>query len=228
MDVPPQAEPQAPIDPAGSTPESNEDVEVAAVAAEAAEAEAVGGLPGLLLSPSLAGLYVIVEQASPEDALLEEASLEEEGSQIEPAPPPAALTVIDVDDPAIGRRRAPPSRFIPERAPALGRSKRKQPAPPPNLGPPIHLKHEDVAKGLIRCPSCTSALHVGDGCALQVCRRYDHPGGGWFYFCFHCRESLGEGGRHCNKCPYDNDPETRQLVKKRNNVKARRNPIELD
>ena len=40
MDVPPQAEPQAPIDPAGSaTPESNEDVEVAAVAAEAAEAE---------------------------------------------------------------------------------------------------------------------------------------------------------------------------------------------
>ena len=65
--APPHAEPtQAPIDPAGgATTESNEEVEVAAEAVEAAEAEAVGGLPGLLLSPSLAGLYVIVGRGAP-------------------------------------------------------------------------------------------------------------------------------------------------------------------
>ena len=61
MAAPPQAEPtQAPIDSAGgATTESNEAVEVAA------EAAAVGGLPGLLLSPSLAGLYVIVGRGAP-------------------------------------------------------------------------------------------------------------------------------------------------------------------
>ena len=32
---------------------------------QAAEAEAVGGLPGLLRSPSLAGLYVIVGHGAP-------------------------------------------------------------------------------------------------------------------------------------------------------------------
>lgn len=167
------------------------------------------------------------ETSSSKDALLDK-----EGSQVKPAPPSAALAVIDVDDPAIGRKRTPPNRFNPVRAPALGRTKSKQPVPPPIQGPPIRIKHdmkhEDVANGTIRCPSCTSALQIGDGCALQVCRRHDHPGGGWFYFCFHCRESLGEGGRHCNKCPMDNDPDTRVLVKKRQNMAARRTPIELD
>ena len=81
--------------------------------------------------------------------------------------------------------------------------------------------------GLIRCPSCTSALQVGtDGCSLQVCRRTDHPGGKWFHFCFHCREDLGEG-RHCNKCPLENNAETRARVKTNRNNAARRNPTVL-
>ena len=41
-----------------------------------------------------------------------------------------------------------------------------------------------------------------------------------------CRADLGEG-RHCNKCPLDNNAETRQLVKNRRNNFARRNPIVL-
>jgi hypothetical protein len=61
---------------------------------------------------------------------------------------------------------------------------------------------------------------------LQICHRTDHPGGDWFYFCFHCRGALGKG-HHCNRCPLDNNAETRKLVKTRANILARRNPIAL-
>ena len=143
--------------------------------------------------------------------------------------PKAAPAVIDVDEAPQRRTRAPPQRFKPRASLAPGRLKRKLPSSPAHDdGPPIKIKHEDSDGGLIRCPSCTSALNIGTGgCALQVCTRTDHPGGGWFYFCFHCREHLGEG-QHCNTCPMENNRETRQLMKRRRNNASRRDPIVFD
>jgi len=141
-------------------------------------------------------------------------------------PPKAPPTIIDVEEASRQRVRAQPQRFKPRAS--FDPTKRKLPSSPAHEGPHIKIKHEDPARGLIRCPSCSSALNIGtNGCHLQVCTRTDHPGGSWFYFCFHCREEL-PGGRHCNKCPHDNNRETRQLVKVRKNIAARRNPIELD
>ena len=142
--------------------------------------------------------------------------------------------VIDLDELGSQRRqrRLPPQRFQPRASftqdPGRMRSKPSSHQPcMPQQGRPVRIKHEDPEHGLIRSPSCKSALQVSTrGCSTQVCRRTDHPGGGWFYFCFHCGADLGEG-RHCNKCPLDNNAETRQLVKKRRNNSARRNPIVL-
>ena len=97
----------------------------------------------------------------------------------------------------------------------------------PDSGRFVRLKHEDVHEGSIRCPMCQSGMSVNeDGCSLQACKRNaaEHPGGGWYYFCYHCRNGLG-GGRHCDQCPLDNNRETRLLVQKRRNNHSRRNPI---
>ena len=156
----------------------------------------------------------------------------EAAADLPAAPPREPLAVIDLDELASQRRRLPPQRFQPRVSFTQdpGRMRRKpsshQPCVP-QQGRPVRIKQEDAENGLIRCPSCKSALQVGTrGCSTQVCHRTDHPGGGWFYFCFHCRADLGEG-RHCNRCPLDNNAETRQLVKNRDNILARRNPIVL-
>ena len=136
--------------------------------------------------------------ATAAEEVVEEA---EEAAQRQP------LAVIDLDDPGRMRRK----------------QSNHQPCVP-RQGRPVRIKHEDIENGSIRCPSCKSALQVGTrGCSLQTCTRI-HPGGGWFHFCFHCREDLGDG-RHCNKCPMDNNAEARQKVKTQNNTDARRNPI---
>ena len=133
---------------------------------------------------------------------------EEAEEEAEEAPQRQPLAVIDLDGHGRIRRR----------------QSSHQPCVP-RQGPPVRIKHEDAENGSIRCPSCKSALQVGTrGCHLQTCRRTDHPGGGWFHFCFHCREDLGDG-RHCNKCPMENNAETRRKVKTQNNTKAQRNPI---
>ena len=141
----------------------------------------------------------------------------------------AAPGAIDLDNSTEGRIRAPPQRFRPRSsfASTPGWSQRKRPAQQGDA-PFVKVKHEDEARGIIRCPSCKSGLQIGDGgCALQVCMRTDHPGGGWYYVCFHCREGLGTG-RHCEKCPLENTRETREMVKRRRNSHARRNPIQID
>ena len=188
-------------------------------------------IPARPAAEEAAAAVVAAEAAA---AVVAEAAAEAEAAAVDlpAAPQREPLAVIDLDELVSQRRRLPPQRFQPRASFAQdpGRMRRKpsslQPCVP-QQGPPVRIKHEDAENGLIRCPSCKSALQVGTrGCSTQVCHRTDHPGGGWFYFCFHCRADLGEG-RHCNKCPLDNNAETRQRVKNRDNILARRNPIVL-
>ena len=41
---------------------------------------------------------------------------------------------------------------------------------------PTNLKYEDIADGMIRCPSCKQGLYVTDGCTLMKCRK-EHANG---------------------------------------------------
>ena len=102
------------------------------------------------------------------------------------------------------------------------RPKRKQAA--------IRVKHEDADEGVIRCPECGGGVLANGGCNLTVCRApHVSRGGGWYYFCCFCKDSLLDG-IECSKptCPSRNNRETRQIAKQRRNEEARLNPIELD
>jgi hypothetical protein len=80
---------------------------------------------------------------------------------------------------------------------------------------------------MIRCPSCGNEIAVSErGCNMVTCRAEVHRPG-YFYFCYHCRRSLGDG-LPCLTCPERNDRGTRNAVKSANNEWNRLNPISLD
>ena len=62
----------------------------------------------------------------------------------------------------------------------------------------------------------------------MTCRRR-HPeadNGGWFYFCYHCRQHR-PGGSMCPKCPSRNTRTTRAAALKQRNQEAEEDPIEI-
>ena len=75
----------------------------------------------------------------------------------------------------------------------------------------------------------TEPVVVADdgSCSQITCYRNtaQHPGGGWFTFCYHCDADLGkyESRVHCeNGCPMDNNAEARQRVLKMRRARNQR------
>ena len=92
----------------------------------------------------------------------------------------------------------------------------------------IKIKYDNYLEGEKPCPKCHAAVKVSeDGCSQTICKvksKY-HPGGGWFYFCWHCDADLGEHNQHvhCNNgCPHENNPDTRAMYLRMKRTKRRR------
>jgi hypothetical protein len=147
---------------------------------------------------------------------------------------------IDVEDEAFARRRRKqpvrfePSASAPKKTKTVHETVPAQKAPEPTIEEDgvaiagasdhrpsrrqkhVRVKHEDAEEGLIRCPSCGSGVAASmRGCSLTTCRAAAHAPG-YFYFCFHCRRSLGNG-LPCPDCPERNDSRTRAAVKAEKN-----------
>jgi hypothetical protein len=85
---------------------------------------------------------------------------------------------------------------------------------PSRWAPVVKIETENIAEGLIRCPSCSNGITVSErGCSTVTCRSEAHkPSGSFFYFCFHCRTPRPGGVGYCHACPQRNDRQTRQHV----------------
>ena len=83
--------------------------------------------------------------------------------------------------------------------------------------PIVKIEKEDVLSGLIRCPSCHTGIQVSErGCNLVTCKSTAHEKtGGFYYFCYHCRNDQGNPEGYCSKCPQRNSRQTRATLQQK-------------
>ena len=101
----------------------------------------------------------------------------------------------------------------------------------------VKLQEVDVVDGLVRCPGCSTGLHMADGgCNVTTCYNTAKHGGRYYYFCAHCFTECPDGDSMCTSCPSRNDRQTRKRVQARRKsewqnfvaTNSADNPCEID
>ena len=90
-------------------------------------------------------------------------------------------------------------------------------------------EEEDIIGGELICPhpECKNKIHISErGCNITTCTNIYAHGGGFFYFCCHCKTRCPKHISSC-KCEQKADVDSRKKEQNNRNKRAELNPIYL-